>query len=181
MTFTLQSLTLSWHSHHKVFWVVLSTWHLFVNVIVESALQKKSISSLLLSKLSGGQNCGMVWDVTASDKSGNRIPISALLCMAFQLWIVTEEANGLPWWKTRQLAAQCDELSSPDQIPDPVLNIVMYYKKKPITNIWEKKVRELIIMTSNFHDNVSPFCDNDREQSHFSYSQFLYITKFIWS
>ena len=37
--------------------------------------------------------------------------------------------------KTRQHAAQRDESSSPDQIPDPVLNIVMYYMKKPIKNI----------------------------------------------
>ena len=50
------------------------------------------------------------------------------------------EANGLQWLKTRQHAAQRGESSSPDQIPEPVLNIVIcnvlsektnkkYYKK----------------------------------------------------
>ena len=58
--------------------------------------------------------------------------------MAFPLRIVTEEANGLQRLKTRQPAAQRDESSSPDQIPDPVLNIVMYYMKIPIKNIIKK-------------------------------------------
>ena len=44
--------------------------------------------------------------------------------MAFQQGIVTEEAKGLQWWKTRQHAAQPDESLSPDKIPNPVLNIV---------------------------------------------------------
>ena len=68
----------------------------------------------------------MLWGVTASDKSGHRISISALYGIS-AVDIVTEEANGLQWWKTRQHAAQHDESSSPGQITDPVLNIVMYY------------------------------------------------------
>ena len=69
--------------------------------------------------------------------------------MAFQLWIVTEEANGLQWWKTREHAAQRDESSSPDQITDPVLNIVMYHMKRRKKNCLDVELSKGSIHNEN--------------------------------
>ena len=44
--------------------------------------------------------------------------------------------------KTEQHAAQSGDRSSPGQIPDPVLNIVMHYMIKPNKKYYKKKYSE---------------------------------------
>ena len=126
---------MSWWNDWNVFFkrkecldrmIEMSWWNQW-NVLMKWIECLESTSSLLSSKLSGGQNCGMVWGITltAFDDTGRRDSRSAPrhICCRWS----PEEASVLQWWiKAWYHAVRSDSSSSPCQIPDPVLNIVMY-------------------------------------------------------